>query len=140
MHNRKIDNLKTLVNTEAFLSISFDDALKLPNAVDIAADLIFVIGYNFINIERISEHTYTFNAGMFEGDLDTKITLNNMEVSGKLQSAIKTTFNIIQEIKAKSDIVDLYPREMRDNIYKKIMERHNIDSFIFNQINYRLGF
>ncbi|MBE4703682.1 hypothetical protein GXB76_24305, partial [Citrobacter freundii] len=108
MVKTKIDHLKQVINSDDFLSLSFEDIIKFDNNVQLLEDLIYLVGYNIIFTERTPAGTTIFSAGMFANDLDEKIKLDNNHIEGKLLLAIKTVFNIILEMKKLPNVVDLY--------------------------------
>lgn len=138
MHNKKIENLKKLLDTNEFLSLNFNDIIAKPNCTDLIKDLIFLVGYNNIEIEHKSSNNVIFKAGMFVGDLDEKLHLKDNILDGKLLLAIETVFNVLLDIQRQSNILELYPRDMRNKINSEIEQKNNINSLFFNNIKSRM--
>lgn len=139
MHNRKIESLKGLIGRDGFISFSFEDVLKLPNVDNIISDLIFLVGYNFIECEHSSNGCLNFKAGMFYDDLDEKLTFNENGLEGKLLLAVKTVYNVYIDMQRQSNIMDLYSPDMRSSYVGNILSKNKIDLFLFNQIQQRIA-
>ncbi|MCW0507850.1 hypothetical protein [Aeromonas piscicola] len=138
MHNRKIDSLKEFVSINDFISLSFEDILSWPNANEVISDLIFLVGYNYIEHECNSNGFNIFKAGMFYNEMDEKLTLSESGLEGKLLLAVKTAFNVYIDIQKQSNVMDLYSPDMRESIAADIIKKNKIDLFFFNQIQKRI--
>lgn len=138
MFKTKIGHLKQVIKSDDFLSLSFEDLVMLNNSVQLLEDLIYLVGYNIITIERTPSGTIIFNAGMFTNDLDEKIRLDNNHIEGKLLLAIKTAFNLILEIQRLPNVIDLYSNEMIANLNNEIVKNNSVDISFLNLIRNRL--
>ncbi|EPQ6905733.1 hypothetical protein ACUVZB_000502 [Citrobacter freundii] len=139
MVKTKIDHLKQVINSDDFLSLSFEDIIKFDNNVQLLEDLIYLVGYNIIFTERTPTGTTIFSAGMFANDLDEKIRLDNNHIEGKLLLAIKTVFNIILEMKKLPNVVDLYSTEMIVKLNNAIAKNNKVDILFLNLVRNRLN-
>tara|TARA_B100002049_G_scaffold12162_1_gene8754 strand:- start:1201 stop:1536 length:336 start_codon:yes stop_codon:yes gene_type:complete len=104
---------------------------------EIIKDLVFVVGYNYIELNEQGTGDIIITAGVVPEDLREVLTIRNKKLNGKLSKRVETTFNTLLDIKRQSNILELYPREMRKSINEKIMN-NNIDTFFFNQIKSRI--
>lgn len=139
MHNSKIKNLKDFLSSNDFYRISFDQISELSNCSDIIKELIYVVGYNNIEVDVLSPNIVVYKAGMFWGDLDEKLILNNGHLDGKLLPAIQAVFNVLSDIQRQSNIIDLYSHEMKSKIINDILQKNSIDSCFYNQILIRMA-
>lgn len=137
MHKKKIDKLSELLNSNGFLSTTFVDILDMSQSKEIIEDLVFVVGYNYIDLTEQDNGDIIITAGVVPEDLREVLTIRNKKLDGKLSKRVETTFNTLLDIKRQSNILELYPREMRKNINEEIMKNNNIDSCFFNQIKLR---
>ncbi|MBF4401582.1 hypothetical protein, partial [Vibrio anguillarum] len=137
MHKTKIDKLSELLNSNGFLSTTFVDILDNSQSKEIIEDLVFVIGYNYIDLTEQNNGDIIITAGVVPEDLREVLTVRNKNLDGKLSERVETTFNTLLDIKRQSNILELYPREMRKSINEEIMKKNNIDSCFFNQIKLR---
>ncbi|EOC1766103.1 hypothetical protein ACI1G2_002702 [Vibrio fluvialis] len=137
MHKTKIDKLSELLNSNGFLSTTFVDILDMSQSKEIIEDLVFVVGYNYIDLTEQDNGDIIITAGVVPEDLREVLTIRNKKLDGKLSKRVETTFNTLLDIKRQSNILELYPREMRKNINEEIMKNNNIDSCFFNQIKLR---
>ncbi|MBF4371351.1 hypothetical protein EAY04_25530, partial [Vibrio anguillarum] len=137
MHKTKIDKLSELLNSNGFLSTTFVDILDNSQSKKISEDLVFVIGYNYIDLTEQNNGDIIITAGVVPEDLREVLTVRNKNLDGKLSERVETTFNTLLDIKRQSNILELYPREMRKSINEEIMKKNNIDSCFFNQIKLR---
>ncbi|EGR0771081.1 hypothetical protein HBG08_004092 [Vibrio parahaemolyticus] len=140
MLKSKIDELKLFIESSDFLSKSFNDILTSKNNFKLIEDLIFLIGYNYIIVERKQGDEFIFKAGMFPSSLEEVLTLKCNIITGSLVDAVQITFNTILDINRQSNILELYPREMRKSINDEIIKKNNIDSNFLNQLNSRLNY
>ncbi|EJS0325239.1 MULTISPECIES: hypothetical protein [Vibrio] len=140
MLKSKIDELKLFIESSDFLSKSFNDILTSKNNFKLIEDLIFLIGYNYISVERKQGDEFIFKAGMFPSSLEEVLTLKCNIITGSLVDAVQITFNTILDINRQSNILELYPREMRKSINDEIIKKNNIDSNFLNQLNSRLNY
>ncbi len=140
MLKSKIDELKLFIESSDFLSKSFNDILTSKNNLKLIEDLIFLIGYNYISVERKQGDEFIFKAGMFPSSLEEVLTLKCNIITGSLVDAVQITFNTILDINRQSNILELYPREMRKSINDEIIKKNNIDSNFLNQLNSRLNY
>ncbi|MBF4327624.1 hypothetical protein EAY16_20280, partial [Vibrio anguillarum] len=136
-HKTKIDKLSELLNSNGFLSTTFVDILDNSQSKEIIEDLVFVIGYNYIDLTEQNNGDIIITAGVVPEDLREVLTVRNKNLDGKLSERVETTFNTLLDIKRQSNILELYPREMRKSINEEIMKKNNIDSCFFNQIKLR---
>ncbi|WP_305406301.1 hypothetical protein [Photobacterium leiognathi] len=127
-----------LIKTENLNDLSFQTVLSHNDCVDIIKSLIFIMGYNVINVDYSDSGDVYFYAGLFPEDLDEKLVLKGNSIEGKLSSIIETTFNLLLDIEKQSNILDLYPREMRDEIRKEILKKNGVEEDFFRQISMRL--
>lgn len=137
MHKAKIDKLSELLNSNGFLSTTFVDILDKSQSKEIIEDLVFVIGYNYIDLTEQNNGDIIITAGVVPEDLREVLSVRNKNLDGKLSERVETTFNTLLDIKRQSNILELYPREMRKSINEEIMKKNNIDSYFFNQIKLR---
>ncbi|HCG5943343.1 TPA: hypothetical protein N2935_000341 [Vibrio parahaemolyticus] len=137
MHKTKIDKLSELLNSNGFLSTTFVDILDKSQSKEIIEDLVFVIGYNYIVLTEQNNGDIIITAGVVPEDLREVLSIRNKNLDGKLSERVETTFNTLLDIKRQSNILELYPREMRKSINEEIMKKNNIDSCFFNQIKLR---
>ncbi|ELC9520473.1 hypothetical protein RJY08_001926 [Vibrio alginolyticus] len=137
MHKTKIDKLSELLNSNGFLLTTFVDILDMSQSKEIIEDLVFVVGYNYIDLTEQDNGDIIITAGVVPEDLREVLTIRNKKLDGKLSKRVETTFNTLLDIKRQSNILELYPREMRKNINEEIMKNNNIDSCFFNQIKLR---
>ncbi|SDI00820.1 hypothetical protein SAMN04488136_14413 [Vibrio xiamenensis] len=137
MHKTKIEKLSELLNSNGFLSTTFVDILDMSQSKEIIEDLVFVVGYNYIDLTEQDNGDIIITAGVVPEDLREVLTIRNKNIDGKLSKRVETTFNTLLDIKRQSNILELYPREMRKNINEEIMKNNNIDSCFFNQIKLR---
>lgn len=137
MHKTKIDKLGELLNSNGFLSTTFVDILDKSQSKEIIEDLVFVIGYNYIDLTEQNNGDIIITAGVVPEDLREVLSIRNKNLDGKLSERVETTFNTLLDIKRQSNILELYPREMRKSINEEIMKKNNIDSCFFNQIKLR---
>ena len=137
MHKTKIDELSELLNSNGFLSTTLVDTLDMNLSKEIIKDLVFVVGYNYIELNEQGTGDIIITAGVVPEDLREVLTIRNKKLNGKLSKRVETTFNTLLDIKRQSNILELYPREMRKSINEKIMN-NNIDTFFFNQIKSRI--
>ncbi|EKL9827947.1 TPA: hypothetical protein NKA96_002995 [Vibrio parahaemolyticus] len=137
MHKTKIDKLSELLNSNGFLSTTFVDILDKSQSKEIIEDLVFVIGYNYIDLTEQNNGDIIITAGVVPEDLREVLSIRNKNLDGKLSERVETTFNTLLDIKRQSNILELYPREMRKSINEEIMKKNNIDSCFFNQIKLR---
>ncbi|EHV5551576.1 hypothetical protein K0W38_002789 [Vibrio vulnificus] len=137
MHKTKIDKLSELLNSNGFLSTTFVDILDMSQSKEIIEDLVFVVGYNYIDLTEQDNGDIIITAGVVPEDLREVLTIRNKKLDGKLSKRVETTFNTLLDIKRQSNILELYPREMRKNVNEEIMKNNNIDSCFFNQIKLR---
>lgn len=140
MHKTKIDKLNELLNSSDIQSTTIADVLDMRQSKEIIEDLIFVIGYNYIVLSEPNNGDITVTAGIVPEDLRVVLTIRNKALDGKLSKRVETTFNTLLDIKSRSNILDLYPREMRERINEEIMKNNHIDIYFFNQINSRVTF
>ncbi|EJL7426822.1 hypothetical protein ACWO25_004209 [Vibrio parahaemolyticus] len=140
MLKSKIDELKLFIESSDFLSKSFNDILTSKNNFKLIEDLIFLIGYNYISVEIKQGDEFIFKAGMFPSSLEEVLTLKCNIITGSLVDAVQITFNTILDINRQSNILELYPREMRKSINDEIIKKNNIDSNFLNQLNSRLNY
>ncbi|MBF4377053.1 hypothetical protein, partial [Vibrio anguillarum] len=131
MHKTKIDKLSELLNSNGFLSTTFVDILDNSQSKEIIEDLVFVIGYNYIDLTEQNNGDIIITAGVVPEDLREVLTVRNKNLDGKLSERVETTFNTLLDIKRQSNILELYPREMRKSINEEIMKKNNIDSCFF---------
>ncbi|MGF1691145.1 hypothetical protein [Photobacterium kagoshimensis] len=127
-----------LIKTENLNDLSFQTVLSHNDCVDIIKSLIFIMGYNVINVDYSDSGDVYFYAGLFPEDLDEKLVLKGNSIEGKLSSILETTFNLLLDIEKQSNILDLYPREMRDEIRKEILKKNGVEEDFFRQISMRL--
>ncbi|HHX8340029.1 TPA: hypothetical protein ACVOY6_003654, partial [Vibrio alginolyticus] len=90
--------------------------------------------------ERKQGDEFIFKAGMFPSSLEEVLTLKCNIITGSLVDAVQITFNTILDINRQSNILELYPREMRKSINDEIIKKNNIDSNFLNQLNSRLNY
>ncbi|HEJ9662701.1 TPA: hypothetical protein ACKRFJ_003163 [Proteus mirabilis] len=138
MHKTKIDKLYGLLNSSDIQSTTFADILDMRQSKEIIEDLIFIIGYNYIVLSEQDNGDIAITAGIVPEDLRVVLTIRNKTLDGKLSKRLETTFNTLLDIKSRSNILDLYPREMRESINEEIMKNNNIDVYFFKQINSRV--
>lgn len=138
MFKTEIENLKQIIESDDFLSLSFEDLFKFKNSDLILEDLIYLVGYNIISIERTPSEVTILSAGMFINDLDEKIRIHDCHIEGKLLLAITTVFNLVLEIKRTSNIIDLYSTEMIVKIHNEIARKYKIDVSFLNLVRQRL--
>ncbi|EKG0012806.1 hypothetical protein O1D74_003225 [Vibrio cholerae] len=136
----KINVLKKFINEADFLNKSFSDILTSKENFKLIEDLIFLVGFNYIKIEQKNADEFVFKAGMFPDAVAHVLTLKNNTITGPLSNAVQVTFNTILDINRQSNILDLYPKEMRKSINDDIIKRNNIDSNFFNQLSARLAY
>ncbi|TOM44358.1 hypothetical protein CGH76_25105, partial [Vibrio parahaemolyticus] len=98
---------------------------------EIIEDLVFVIGYNYIDLTEQNNGDIIITAGVVPEDLREVLSIRNKNLDGKLSERVETTFNTLLDIKRQSNILELYPREMRKSINEEIMKKNNIDSCFF---------
>ncbi|RFU91874.1 MULTISPECIES: hypothetical protein [Citrobacter] len=139
MFKTKIEHLKQVIQSDDFLSLSFEDLINFNNSIQLLEDLIYLVGYNIILIERTPSGTTIFSAGMFPNDLDEKIRFDNSNIEGKLLLAIKTTFNLMLEIKRLPNIFELYSAEMILKTNNAIAENNKVDVSFLNLVRNRLA-
>ncbi|WP_062570240.1 hypothetical protein [Pseudoalteromonas arabiensis] len=125
------------MNSNGFLSTTLVDTLDMNLSKEIIKDLVFVVGYNYIELNEQGTGDIIITAGVVPEDLREVLTIRNKKLNGKLSKRVETTFNTLLDIKRQSNILELYPREMRKSINEKIMN-NNIDTFFFNQIKSRI--
>ncbi len=138
MHKTKIDKLYGLLNSSDIQSTTFADILDMRQSKEIIEDLIFIIGYNYVVLSEQDNGDIAITAGIVPEDLRVVLTIRNKTLDGKLSKRLETTFNTLLDIKSRSNILDLYPREMRESINEEIMKNNNIDVYFFKQINSRV--
>ncbi|MBH0087661.1 hypothetical protein [Pseudoalteromonas sp. NSLLW218] len=125
-------------DSENFLNLEFDEILNAPNSELIISNLIYLVGYNHIEIEHEQPNLTVFNAGMFTGDLDQKLKIENGKLEGKLLDVANTVFNTLKDIKKESDISDYYSPEMRKLKHLEILKKNNIDPSFLKELRMRL--
>lgn len=121
-----------------FIDIDFDELSKKDEFPSIVEGLIFLVGYNHIEVKNISSNSIIFYAGNFPEDIDEKISIENSEIDGKLLMAIKTAFNVLKDIKSQPDELAFYPREIIEENNNKILEKNKIGPFFLSQIRSRI--
>jgi len=134
MLNKRTKELNGLLSANDCSSISFDDVLKSSQRQKILEELVFLIGYNYIESDGVGE----IKAGMFPKALRVVLTWGPKGVSGDLSEAVEVIFNTFVDISLESNVLDLYPRELRDSINKKVMDKNGIDLCVYNQIQSRM--
>lgn len=139
MLKKKIEILNKISGSDDFIKIDFNDLLNMEGFPGIVEDLIFLVGYNYIVVEKDASNASCFFAGMFPGDMDEKITIRDHKIDGKLLLAIETVFNVLQDLKSQSNILELYPRDVRESIVNGILNKNKIEQTFLNQISYRIN-
>lgn len=139
MLKKKIEILNKISDSDDFIKIDFNDLLNMEGFSEIVEDLIFLVGYNYIVVEKDASNSSCFFAGMFPGDMDEKITIIDHKIDGKLLLAIETVFNVLQDLKSQSNILELYPRDVRESIVEGVLNKNKIEQIFLNQISYRMN-
>ncbi|MBF4432602.1 hypothetical protein EA848_24090, partial [Vibrio anguillarum] len=103
MHKTKIDKLSELLNSNGFLSTTFVDILDNSQSKEIIEDLVFVIGYNYIDLTEQNNGDIIITAGVVPEDLREVLTVRNKNLDGKLSERVETTFNTLLDIKRQSN-------------------------------------
>lgn len=121
-----------------FIDIDFDELSKKDEFPTIVEGLIFLVGYNHIEVKNTSSNSIVFYAGIFPEDIDEKISIKDSEIDGKLLMAIKTAFNVLKDIKSQPDGLAFYPRKIIEENNNKILENNKIGPFFLSQIRSRI--
>lgn len=136
MRKIRIDKLNSFMNSELFLTATFDEVISSQHSADLLEDLLFLIGYNYIN-SVVDNDVLCFFGGVVPEDMRELLRVDGDDLSGSLSNVVIMVFNTLVDIKRQSNILDLYPRDMRDKINNKVIKDNGIDPFLFNQIQVR---